>query len=210
MRKTICFLLITILLLAGCGKADALSQSPWQRTQELPAGSGAEFLSALDFTPEEIALSALGEPATVQQIAFTAQGTYRLTCDAEATRALTRDYLDTFLSALCANPAALSAVYNESFGVDMAAMSEAECRDFYAEIFGCEDYEALLDHLTDAFYDYEALAAWGEAGSYTIRGKMLFLSDTAGVERGYVDFALTEDSLTLTYADKTLEYRKAA
>ena len=51
------------------------------------------FLTLLDFTPEEIALSALGEPATVQQIAFTAQGTYRLTCDAEATRALTRDYL---------------------------------------------------------------------------------------------------------------------
>jgi len=210
MKKRIWFLLILSLLLCGCGKADALCETPWQRTEPLPAGTTEKFLAALDFTPEEIALAQPGEAAIVAQIAFTEEGTYRLSCDSEATRALTREYLADFLAGLCADPAALSGIYDEAFGVDMAPMSETECRDFYAEIFGCENSDGLLDHLTDAFYDYETLAAWEETGSYTLRGGKLFLSDAAGAERGCVEYELSETALTLSYADKTLEYRKTA
>jgi len=210
MKKRIWFLLILSLLLCGCGKADALCEAVWQRSEPLPAGTGETFLAALDFTAEEIALAAPAEPAIVEQIVFTGEGAYRIACHSEATRALTREYLDGVLTALCADPAALSGVYDAAFGVDMAAMSEAECRDFYVGIFGCEDYDGLLDHLTNAFFDYEALAVWEETGSYTLRGGKLFLTDAAGAERGCVEFALSENTLTLIYADKTLEYRKTA
>lgn len=214
MRKNAILSLILALLvlvgLSGCAEADALRQGRWQRVEPMPEGAAAEFLSALDFTAEEIALADPAGPGIVRQVSFTAGGEYRFSCHREATRALVRAYLDDFFTALCADPAALAPVYDASHGADMAALDPEGCRAFYAGIFGCADYAALLDHLTDAFYDYEALAAWEETGDYSLRGSRLYLSDPEGNDRGYVEFELTENALTLYYAQGREEYRNFA
>ena len=71
------------------------------------------------------------------------------------------------------------------------------------------DYEALLDHLADALFDYDALNAAGELRQFAIRGGKLFFTDAAGADLGCVDFTLTENGLTLDYGDTVEEYKKA-
>jgi len=205
MRKRIytILLLLAALLLAGCGKADALTEGRWQRVEYLSAEAAEDFLRALDFTEEELALADLTALGTVRQVEFTPEGSYTFSCDAAATRALARAYLDGFLTALTAEPSVLAAVYGE----DVAAMTAEECRGFYAQLFGCADYEELTDHLADALFDYEALAAWNESGHYDAQGSRLSFTGPDSTDRGDVGFTLTADSLTLTYGSTAEEYR---
>lgn len=205
-RSRLILFLLLLVLLSGCSAPDALTAAPWQRVEYLPTDTAEDFLRALDFTGTEIAKADLSTLGIVRTAAFTAQGDYRFGCDAEATKALARDYLDSFLSELCSDPAGLSELYHETYGADMAAMTAEECQSFYAGLFGCADYEALVHHLADALFDYQALAAWSESGRYDCRGKRLFLSDSQGSDLGYVEFSLSDAALTLRYGDTTQTY----
>ena len=201
--------LLAIFCLAGCGKTEKLAQNPWQRVEYLPAETAVSFLTALDLTPGEIAMADTDSLPIVRELTFTEDGSCSFGCSGEATRPLARSYLDTLFTALAADPAAFAGEYDEAFGVDMAAMDADGCKAFYAEIFGCKDYEALLDHLADALFDYDALNAAGEVRQFAIRGGKLFFTDAAGADLGCVKFTLTENGLTLDYGDTVEEYKKA-
>jgi len=212
-KKTLAALmlaLLTVLSFTGCGgKTQALTRQPWQRLEYLPAATAGEVLAALDLAPEEIARADLNRLALLRTAEFTAKGDFRFGCSGEGTKMLARQYLDTLFSALAADPAPLAPLYDEGWQVDMAAMTAEECKAFYAELFGCGDYDALLDHLSAALFDYEALARQGESGHFDRRGDRLFLTDETGGELGYVEFSLGDSSLTLYFAQATQEYTPA-
>ena len=208
-RPWLAAMLLAIVCLAGCGKTQTLAQNTWQRVDYLPADMAVEFLAALDLTPGEIAMADTGALGIVRELTFTEDGTCRFGCSSDATRSLARAYLDTLFTTLAANPADLAGDYNETFGVDMSAMDEDACKAFYAEIFACADYEALLDHLADAMFDYGALSAAGEVRQFTARGGKLFFTDSDGADLGCVKFTLADDGLTLHYGTTTEDYKKA-
>lgn len=202
--------LLTVLSLVGCGgKTRALAQHAWQRLEYLPAATAEEFLAGLDLTPTEIARADLNGLALLRTAEFSAKGGYRFGCHAEGTQMLARQYLDNLFTALAADPAPLAPLYDEAYRVDMASMTAEECKAFYAEIFGCQDYDALLEHLSAALFDYDALARQGESGHFDRRGDRLFLTDEAGGDLGYVEFVLTENSLTLYFGQTVREYTPA-
>jgi hypothetical protein len=201
--------LVSVLCIAGCGKTEALTENTWQRVDYLPAETAVSFLTGLDLTPGEISMADADSLPIVRELTFTEDGSCRYGCSSEETRPLVHEYLNGLFTALAANPAALAGEYDDAFGVDMASMDADACKAFYAEIFGCEDYEALLDHLTDALFDYEALDAAGETRQFTRRGGKLFFTDSDGADLGCVDFTLTENGLTLDYGNTVEEYKKA-
>lgn len=213
MRKITALVLALVMLLAlsACGTSqtlEALTSTRWSTIEYLTEDEAMEFLEAMDFYESEIALADLNSIGAVKTLEFTAEKTYRFAYDVELTKERTRAYLDGFISTLAANRDQLTGDYNEAFGVDVAAMTEEEFKTFYAELFGSADYDELLDYLTACFYNYDVLGEDLETGTFTLTSDKINCTTAGETEEEYLEYALTDTTLTLTYSDAVEVYTK--
>ena len=203
--------LLLSLALCGCGNSktmEALTGNTWCTTEYLSEQEAAELLENMDFYESEIAMADLSAVGAAKILEFSGDKTYRFLCDAEATRAMARNYLDDFISTLARNRAQLTGDYNEAMGVDVAAMTEEEFKVFYAELFGSADYPELLDYLAANFFDYSSIPEILESGTFSLSDERIFFIPEGETEEVYVEHVLTDSTLTITYADGVEVYTK--
>ena len=161
-----------------------------------------KLLTEIGAYEEEIALMDLTQLTYCQYLYLREDGTYAYAFAKYATRECTRDFYALFVDTLYENRTQLESVYNASF----AGMSRTEFQLYYAQLYGCNDYEEFLDTLADSAYDYAVLAQPWETGTYYVDGDRIYMTEDGDTQALYVNFTLVDDELTLYYTDITEVY----
>lgn len=202
----ICLLLTMALsLFAGCGMLDnRMDELAGTWVCVLDDDEAVLVLESIDMYPEEIALADLDSLKCVKKVTFNEDKTYSFSYDAEATWQYVYNFYVEFFADLCTNRALLSELY----GVDMAAMSDVEFYQFYADMYGAADLETMITNFTDGCYDYELLAQPYETGTFRFDGDDLLCTIDGETTAEALGFAVSGRFLTLTYADGVEEYVK--
>lgn len=212
MKKPIALVLAAVLVLCLC--LTACSNSSKEKMDAL-AGTYTmtyteseewfdELMDSIDAYDEEIALVDKSTLKAVQTVTFDAQGNYSFSDDAEGTRACVRSFYEGYFDALYAGRTTLNAKYEKTFD----NMTLAEFRQFFAETYNCENYEALLTTITNNAHQYDNMADPWETGTYTIRANRIYFTISGEKEAEFITYTLTGDTLTLTYSDGEQVYQK--
>lgn len=211
MKKYLMVALVAVLmvsLLAGCSLPGDIEKEDivgsWVTVKADTQEEAMGLLERIEAYEEEIALADLTILEFVKSLEFHADGTYCFRYDLDGTKACVRDYYDTYFNALYEGRATLEAVYEEAF-VDM---SQAEFRQFFAELYNYTDYIEMLDEFTAAAYDYAALEDPYETGTFrTYRDEILFTM-SGDTQEESVGAKLEEGNLTITYVDGSETYTR--
>ena len=138
--------------------------------EQFDAADVEELLADYDFYTEEIALVDLDGLYINKYVQFTEDKTYTFYYDVDTFKARVEDMFRDAFADMYAGRSQLSAVYE----TDMAAMSESEFQSFYAGLYNQATFEDLISILTADAYNYSAIAADTEVGTFTIDdGKIL-------------------------------------
>lgn len=212
MKKLISFFLVlalTVCLLSGCGsnKIEALAGT-WSATFADDESEALSVLESVDAYPEEIALADLGSLEYAKTYVFNDDMSYSFYLDPQSTKACVVEFFQGFFADLYAGRDALKTVYE----ADISAMSQEEFHQFYADIYGYADYDALIDALAENVYDYEKLKAPYETGTFSFDGNKLMCTISGESISEAVAYSISADgtTLTLTFADATEVFTKAA
>lgn len=212
MKKARIFLTLALALLlaaslcacdSGAEKMEALAGT-YTMTAVETEDLVMELMESIEAYDEEIALVDKSSLKYVQLVTFDAKGNYSFADDPAATRQLVREFYEGYFAALYAGRTTLNAVYETTFD----NMTEAEFQQYYAEVYDCTNYEALLDLLTENAHDYEALEEPWETGTYTIRGNRIYCTITGESQAEYITYSLDGNTLKLTYSDSEEVYTK--
>jgi len=205
---TVLAALMLMALLGGC--TDTRRKEKLAGTYMLVAlESEAQIhslLESIDACDEEIALVNKHSLYSIRLMTFTAGGTYTMSYDVESTKAYVRTFYQKYFDALYEGRTTLNEVYGKTFD----EMDQADFRQFYADLYGCKDYSALLDRLVANAYQYETLQDPWQVGTYTTEVGKLFCTPN-GEETNkdeYIVYTLEENFLTLTYANNTDVYTR--
>lgn len=213
-NRMMCLLLmaaLTLSMLAGCMSQDKLNETVYHELQgtwrtEVPCSDQTtrELLENIDLSEEEIALLELGGPKLVKIATFD-EGTYRFDIDTDAVRDNVRGFYADVFNVLYESRTELNEVYSQTFD-DMA---QADFEAFYAELYGYEDLETMLDDFARNAFDYEAMAVV-ETGVYTAERKdMIYCTpDQSTASEGTLRFSVAGDAMNLAFADGDEVYKR--
>ena len=210
MKKYLSFVLAAVMLmglLTGCSmfglsKEDVLGS--WVTVRPDTQEEATALLENIDAYDEEIALADLDCLEYVKNVEFHDDGTYCFRYDVDGTMACVRAFYDTYFNALYEGRATLEEVYGEEF----VAMTQAEFRQYFADIYGYTDYIEMLDDFALIAYDYEALEEPYETGTYRVKDDNILTTITGEYEEEAMGAKLEEGVLTLTYIDGVEVYTK--
>ena len=211
MKKALILVLTAAMLigcLCGCSllggvKLDELVGT-WTITMEDTEEEAMALLENIEAYDEEIALADLDSLEYVQVVKFYDDKSYSFGYDVDGTMACVRDYYDRFFDNLYNGRANLSGLYE----VDIANLTRADFQQFYAELYGCADYEDMLDWFAQIAYDYEALEELWETGTFTISGDHIMCTITGTTKEEALGVEVDGNTLTLTYIDGVEVYTK--
>ena len=163
-----------------------------------------EFMESIEAYDEEIALADKNSLKFVKLVTFDAKGNYSFADDVAGNKKCLREFYEGYFAALYAGRTTLNTVYETTFD----NMTEAEFQQYYAEIYNCSNYAALLDTLVENAYDWEAKEAPWETGKYKIRDNRIYFTMTGDSDAEYISYTLKGDTLTLTYSNAEEVYTR--
>lgn len=211
-KSLIAFTLIVVMLasvLSGCDllgtqeKLEALAGT-WVYKCPDTEEQALVLLESIEAYDSEIALADLSSLYYGSAATFDLEKNYSFSVDEALTRQCVREFYEGYFDALYAGRATLNADYEMEFD----AMTEAEFQQFYAELYGVSDFEALLELLTENAYDYTAFEEPFETGTFTIRGVNLMCTVTGSTTAEALSYSISGDQLTLTFSDAVQVYSK--
>lgn len=206
MKKYIALLLalVMVLTLTACGLSTKDLAHKWVMMDNYTEDGARENLEAFGFYEEEIALADLTCIGAVRYLTFGTDGTYSFIYNEEETHEKLVAYYDNYITNLFNNRDKLV----DDYGADVIdELSDEETfKEFYAYMFSCETYEALLDALADDTFDFSEA---NEQGTYKLTGDTVILYENGGSDGATIGVALEGNSLTITYTDGTEVYTLA-
>lgn len=206
MKKYIALLLalVMVLTLTACGLSTKDLAHKWVMMDNYTEDGARENLEAFGFYEEEIALADLTCIGAVRYLTFGTDGTYSFIYNEEETHEKLVAYYDNYITNLFNNRDKLV----DDYGADVIdELSDEETfKEFYAYMFSCETYEALLDALADDTFDFSEA---NEQGTYKLTGDTVILYENGGSDGATIGVALEGNTLTITYTDGTEVYTLA-
>lgn len=176
----------------------------WEMEVAVDSETVSEVLEYLDFYPDEIAMMDTGSMYCVKLVEFRQDKTYDFTYDVTASKELVRAYFEQAIADIYAGRDRLTAVY----GAEVADMTQDEFQLFYAQMFGLEDFDALLDLYVENSLDFESMEEGLESGTYTIEGDTIMCTIDGETKAEGLGYTLKDDALTLTYINDKEEYTR--
>lgn len=210
MKKIIAFTLVLILLccgLAGCEtEADKIAAiaGHWETVNYYTSDSVSESLVNLDLYEEEIAMMDPGAIGIVDVIEFNEDKTYTITCNPEKSIAMVEEYFRNAFATFYQNRDQLAGCYTD----DLSAMTEAEFQQFYADLYGQTNFDALIEMFVFSITDEDHLLQGTETGTYRIVGERIYFKTTGASEEEHITYSVNGDELTLNFANETEIYNK--
>ena len=199
-----------LLLLCACTtapKPEDLLQGSWTRAVTADAAFVESLLGYLEFTPEEIALA---DPASLyytEALTFNADKTYSLSDRADEARVNAIAFFDGLIATIYDNLDSLESVYGEGASADFVSLEDFQ--DFYAYLFELDSYREVLELFADETYEYSAFGE--ETGTFTAETDTIHFTVSGASESEYVDYLLSGNTLTVTYAEDAISvYTRAA
>lgn len=177
----------------------------WTMTADDSEEQAQALLENIDLYEEEIAFVDLASLDYVQIVEFDTNQNYRFAYDAAATQACVRAFFESAFDALYENRAALSDIYDTEFD----QMDKNAFQQFYAKLYGMDDFSKMLDEMAAGAYDYDALAEDWETGTFTISHGKIMCTITGESTAEALEYAIKGDTLTLTYADGVEVYTRS-
>ena len=166
------------------------------------------LLEGIDLYEEEIALVDKTSLRYAWTFEFDTAGNIRQAQPVEENKALVREFYAGAFDAIFEGRANLAGVYEQ----DLSAVTREEFDLFYAELYGFETFEALLDQFAENAYKYDE---WTDLrnGTFTFESNRLSISDSVKGENGLpqsysIIYEVEGDTLTLTYSDGVEVYTK--
>ena len=213
MKRSIRLLAVILTLAALCSalsgcettaqKMEALSGT-WRMIEQDTTEQATALLEAIDLYEQEMALADVNSLKYAWIYEFDAEGNFRQADDIAMTKQLVREFYEGLIDSFYENRADLSDLYE----VDMSVMTKEELQQFYADLYGYETYEALMDRFVNAAYKYDTWTDYRN-GTYTIKDGKLDIVDMAdGYETYLIAYKLDGDTLTLTYKDGVEVYTR--
>lgn len=206
MKKYIALLLVLVLVLSlsACGLSTKDLAHKWVMIDNYTEDGARENLEAFGFYENEVALADLTCIGAVRYLTFGSDGTYSFIYDEEETHEKLVAYYDSFITNLYNNKDKLVDDYTAEVIDELS--DEETFKEFYAYMFSCETYEALLDALADDTFDFTDTT---EQGTYKLAGKTVVLYENGGSDGATIGVALEGNTLTITYTDGTEVYTLA-
>ena len=208
MRKIAALFLAFVILggICGCSTADRVAQlsGTWETTGYYDGDAMMELFVYMDLYEEEMALMDPAGIAYVQTMTFGEDLTYTIACDTDRSIALAREYYMQALDAFYEHREELEGCYGVSFGV----MGKDSFFKFYAELYGVEDYEALIDLLTESTVDPDYLAEGEETGTYRVTPWRIYCTIDGEEGEQYIPYRLEDGILTLEFFEGEQAYTR--
>lgn len=209
MKKTITLILALLMLcccFAGCGDSSVDLTGRWESVYYYDSDSVLAELEALDFYEEEIALLDTGAMGFCDVLLLNADMSYTITNDAAKSRALVEEYYRDVFAIFFENRAQLQDLYGEDF----TSMSEAEFNQYYADLYGAADFDALIDLIVGDVEDYAHLEEDPEVGTYRVSLNRIYFTVSGTSTEEYVTFSMEADgTMIVEFTDSTVHYTKA-
>lgn len=206
MKKLISLILVLILVtsLCACEKLDhsANIRGTWKMDYLEDDELRDDLLTAIELYDEEIAL-VTARLHGIKVVTFNADKTYTFSEPVEDNKACVREFYDNVFSYLYGGRSELKGLYEQ----DISAMGHDDFMQFYAELYGTENYEALLDKLSENAFDWSKFGVT-EKGTYTVSSESIKVDSEDDEFDGSISYTVEGDTLTLTYADGTERYTK--
>lgn len=196
---TLALVLLLAVSLCACDSAEKMEalSGTWTMTAVDSEAQFMEFMESIDAYDEEISLADKSSLKYVQLVTFDAKGNYSFADDVAGNKKCIRDFYEGYFAALYAGRTTLNAVYKTTFD----NMTEAEFQQYYADVYNCASYTALLDLLVENAYDWEAKETPWETGKYKIRGNRIYFTISGDSDAEYISYTLKDDTLTLSYSN---------
>lgn len=152
-----------------------------------------KLLENSDLYEEEISLVDMTSLRYVKQVTFQSSH-YSFGFAESETRAYLKNFYRGVIDALYEGHTSLEGIYGVTFG----QMSKEAFQQFYADMYGAANYNALIETLAGNAFNYDK---YFEIGTYSIQGSNLKCSITGEIETESLGFKIKGDTLTLTYAN---------
>lgn len=204
MRKLACVFLSFLIIAGLCGCSARELEGTWEYHGFYDSDSIMELFVYMDLYEEEIALMDPGAIGYVETVTFREDGSYTIACDIEQSTALAEEYYRNALEAFFENRAALEQCYGVSFGL----MDQNSFFGFYADMYGVEGFEGLVDMLTESTVDPAYLAEVEENGTCRVTGRQIYWNPDGRHQNEYVEYSLEDDTLILNYYDGEKVYTR--
>ena len=166
------------------------------------------LLESIDLYEEEIALVDKTSLRYAWIFEFDTAGNIRQAQPVEENKALVREFYEGMFDAFFDGRASLDDLYED----DLSSMNQDEFKLFYAELYGFDTFEALLDQFVQNAYVYDE---WTDLrnGTFTFDSNRLSIIDSVEGENGLpssysIIYKLEGDTLTLTYSDGVEVYTR--
>lgn len=209
MKKMIAFVLAVLVLtccLAGCGGSAPDLTGRWESVYYYDSESVLAELEGLEFYEEEIALLDTGAMGFCDVLLLNEDLTYSISNDAAKSRAMVEEYYRNAFAIFFENRQQLQELYGEDF----ASMSEAEFYQFYADLYGAADYDALINMIVGSVEDYAYLEENSENGTYRVSLNRIFFTIAGTTNEEFVTITMNDDgSMDMKFNDNTVHYTKA-
>lgn len=206
MRKIAALFLVFVILggICGCASGDRTAKltGTWETTGFYDGDAMMELFVYMDLYEEEMALMDPAGIAYVQTVTFREDGTYTIACDTDRSMAMAREYYVNVMDAFYEHREELEGCYGVSFGV----MPRESFFRFYAELYGVEDYDALIELFTESTVDPDYLAEGEETGTYRVTPWRIYCTIDGEAEEAYIPYGLENDVLTLEFYEGKQAY----
>lgn len=204
MKKIIALILVlSVLFCSGCSttrkKAEEIAGT-WSATQPDTRDWAKNLLEAMEAYDEELALAELDSLRYALQISFDEEMNYSFQYDAEGTAVCVKQFLRGYFDNLFEGRETLE----EAYGMDFADMTQEEFDLFYANLYGYDDMDALIEEFSQDVFDDSAMTEVWKSGTYTIVKDRILLTAEGEENPEQITYSVTENELTLAFADETV------
>lgn len=200
MKKFVSVLLILAIAcsLCACGGADKMEElcGVWVMPYEEDAETAKNLLESMEFYPEEMELIDTTGLELVMTVEFTQDKTYCYTYDLDACKANIRAFYEDAVITVYNSRSSLTDLY----GYEIINMTEEEFKQFYAELFSMENYDALLDYFVENCLDYSMITNF-DTGTFRLSGSKIICTATGSTQEEEMSYSISGDTLTLVYVD---------
>ena len=204
MKKTIALILaLAVLFCSGCSTTQKKIEEiagTWSATQPDTRDWAKNLLEAMEAYDEELALAELDSLRYALQIHFDEEMNYSFQYDAEGTTACVKQFLRGYFDNLYEGRETLE----EAYGMDFADMTQEEFDLFYANLYGYDDMDALIEEFSQDVFDDSAMTEVWKSGTYTIVKDRILLTAEGEENPEQITYSVTENELTLAFADETV------